>query len=279
MMNATAKRLGMSATRFVNPNGLHDPQQVSSARDIGVLAATAFNEFPQYRHYYRQDYLAIGKRKLRNRNALLRMMASADGMKTGFTCPAGFNLVATAVENNRRLMAVVLGATSGRSRADWAQGLLASGFASAPSGARLGQIANTPGGSFGTTDMSSEACGRGRGAPLTSAAELKGHGVSLGRYQTRSDAKQVLDTWKSDATAGLQGVNAGIVRVPNPGGFAAMVWSIDQSRAQTLCATLRPRGAYCVIITPETFSQMAMEAKPKAKSAAKRKSKKKRKRK
>ena len=70
-------------------------------------------------------------------------MASADGMKTGFTCPAGFNLVATASENNRRLMAVVLGATSGRSRADWAQGLLVSGFASAPSGARLGQIANT----------------------------------------------------------------------------------------------------------------------------------------
>jgi D-alanyl-D-alanine carboxypeptidase len=269
----------MTATRFVNPNGLHNPQQVSSARDIGVLAATAFNEFPQYRHYYRQDYMAVGKRKLRNRNALLRMMASADGMKTGFTCPAGFNLVATAVENNRRLMAVVLGATSGRSRADWAQGMLVSGFASAPSGARLGQIANTPDGGSGTTDMSSEACGKGRGVPLTPAAGLKGHGVSLGRYQTRSDAKQVLDSWKSDTIAGSQGVSTGIVRTPNPGGFAAMVWDIDQTRAQTVCATLKPSGAYCVIMTPETFSQMAMEAKAKARPAAKRKSKKRRKKK
>ena len=277
MMNAAAKRLGMTATRFVNPNGLHNPQQVTSARDLGVLGATVFNEFPQYRHYYRQDYMAIGKRKLRNRNGLLRLMASADGMKTGFTCPAGFNLVATASENNRRLMAVVLGATSGRSRADWAQGLLASGFASAPSGARLGQIANTPSGSFGVTDMSSEACGRGPGVALTPAAGLKGHGASFGRYQTRSDAKQALDTWKSDAAAGLQSVSAGVVRMAKPAGFAAMVWDIDQARAQSLCATLQSRDAYCMIMTPETFSQMAVEAKVKAKPA--RKSKKKRRRK
>ncbi len=258
-MNATAQRLGMTATKFVNPNGLHNPQQVSSARDIAVLAAAAFNEFPQYRHYYRQDYLAIGKRRLRNTNALLRLMASADGMKTGFTCPAGFNLVATASEHNRRLMAVVLGAPSGRSRAEWAQGLLVSGFASAPSGARLGQIANLAGGQA-TTDMSGEVCGRGGAVPVTAASSLKGHGASLGRYLTRSDAKQVLDTWKGDAALPLNGVSSGVVRLADPAGFAAMVWDIDETRARSLCTTLSTRAAHCTIMTPDNFTQMAAAA-------------------
>jgi D-alanyl-D-alanine carboxypeptidase len=264
MMNAAAQRLGMTATRFVNPNGLHNPQQVSSARDIAILAAAAFNEFPEHRHYYRQDFMTLGKRRLRNRNSLLRLMASADGMKTGFTCPAGFNLVATASENGRRLMAVVLGAASGRSRAEWAHRLLASGFTTNPSPLRLSQIANQPVNMLATTDMSSEACGRGRGIPLTPTSGLKGYGVSLGSYQTRSDAKQVLDIWKNDPAAPLKDISTGIVQVANPGGFAAVAFDIDQPRAETLCARLKTRAAYCAVMTPETFSTMAAEAKAKA---------------
>jgi D-alanyl-D-alanine carboxypeptidase len=222
--------------------------------------------------------MAIGKRRLRNTNALLRLMESADGMKTGFTCPAGFNLVATANEHNRRMMAVVLGAASGRSRAEYAQELLRTGFAGTRSSTtRLTEIANVVGGSRPTTDMSSEACGRGRGVPLTTASSLKGYGASLGSFQTRTDAKQALDDWTADPAAKLAGVSSGVVRMTNPGGFAVMVWDIDESQARALCATLSSRNASCLLMTPAAFEQMAAEAKAQAKPA--RKSKRKRRKK
>ncbi|HEX7108784.1 MAG TPA: serine hydrolase, partial [Aestuariivirga sp.] len=85
-MNATAQKLGLNATHFVNPNGLFDPRQLTSARDIGVLAAVIISEFPEHSHYFSQQYVAIGKRKLMNRNSLVRTMPEADGMKTGFVC-------------------------------------------------------------------------------------------------------------------------------------------------------------------------------------------------
>jgi D-alanyl-D-alanine carboxypeptidase len=199
-------------------------------------------------------------------------------MKTGFTCPAGFNLVATANEHNRRMMAVVLGAASGRSRAEYAQELLRTGFAGTRSSTtRLTEIANVVGGSRPTTDMSSEACGRGRGVPLTTASSLKGHGASLGSFQTRTDAKQALDEWTADPAAKLAGVSSGVVRMTNPGGFAAMLWDIDESRARALCATLSSRNASCLLMTPAAFEQMAAEAKAQAKPA--RKSKRKRRKK
>src|SRR5262245_17532278 len=83
-MNKTAKILGMSGKRFLNANGLHDPNHVSTARDLALLAKTIFDRYPQYRHYFDQEYMAVGKRKLANTNRLLRMMKEADGMKTGY---------------------------------------------------------------------------------------------------------------------------------------------------------------------------------------------------
>src|SRR4029079_7655663 len=90
-MNLNASRLGMTATYFANPNGLFDPRQVTSARDIGFLAATILKEFPEYAHYFAEPYVAVGKRRLMNRNALIRQMKNADGMKTGFVCNSGYN--------------------------------------------------------------------------------------------------------------------------------------------------------------------------------------------
>ena len=131
-MNAVAKNLGLSASHFVNPNGLFDPRHITSARDIGVLAAVIVNEFPQHAHYFSQDSMAVGKRRLANRNSLIRIMPEADGMKTGFVCNSGFNLVASATRNGRKLIAVVFGAKSGGNRAIIAKGLLEQGFAMLP---------------------------------------------------------------------------------------------------------------------------------------------------
>mgnify|MGYP003349185268 CR=1 FL=1 len=105
----TAARLGMTATHYANPNGLFDPRQLTTARDTGLLVSALLRDFPEYAHYFSQKAVAVGKRKLANRNALIRQMPEADGMKTGFVCNSGFNLVATATRDKRKLAAIVFG--------------------------------------------------------------------------------------------------------------------------------------------------------------------------
>jgi D-alanyl-D-alanine carboxypeptidase len=131
-MTETAHRLGMTESNFVNPNGLPDDGQIASARDLAILARALIREFPQYNSYWHVPAIKYGRRVVRNYNPLLGRYAGADGMKTGFICSSGFNLVATATRDNRQLIVVVLGAPTSASRAQKAAELLESGFARSP---------------------------------------------------------------------------------------------------------------------------------------------------
>jgi D-alanyl-D-alanine carboxypeptidase len=131
-MNRNAKALGMTQTNYVNPNGLPDDQQITSARDLAILARALIREFPEYDYYWHLPGIKFGRRIVRNYNTLLGRYPGADGMKTGFICASGFNLVATATRDGRRLIAVVLGAPSGGVRAVQAAHLLEQGFTSSP---------------------------------------------------------------------------------------------------------------------------------------------------
>lgn len=116
MMNQTAKRLGMRHTRFYNPHGLPHKEQVTTARDMAILAKAIINEFPQYDHLFSLGSVKVGNRRMRSHNSLLRTYEGADGMKTGFICASGFNVVASATRNGRRIIAVVLGARTPKLR-------------------------------------------------------------------------------------------------------------------------------------------------------------------
>ena len=94
-MNATAARLGMHESHFVNPNGLHDPAHVSSARDMAIVARALLRDFPDHSDLFDIGALQLGNIIIANHNGLLGHYPGADGMKTGFTCPAGFNVVGT----------------------------------------------------------------------------------------------------------------------------------------------------------------------------------------
>ena len=131
-MTDTAHKLGMSESNFVNPNGLPADGQITSARDLAILARALIREFPDYSFYWHVPAIKFGKRIVRNYNPLLGRYPGADGMKTGFICASGFNLVATATRNNKRLIAVVLGAPSGAVRAIKAAEMLESGFSQNP---------------------------------------------------------------------------------------------------------------------------------------------------
>ena len=130
LMNWHARHLGMAQSSFVNPNGLPADDQVSSARDLAILARALIREFPEYDYYWHLPGIRMGKMVQRNYNTLLGRYPGADGMKTGFICAAGFNLVASATRNGKRLIAVVLGAPSSAVRALKAAQLLERGFSS-----------------------------------------------------------------------------------------------------------------------------------------------------
>jgi D-alanyl-D-alanine carboxypeptidase len=130
VMNRHAQRLGMTQSHFVNPNGLPADEQITSARDMAILARAAIKEFPEYDYYWHLPGIRMGKKVLRNYNTLIGRYPGADGMKTGFICASGFNLVATATRDGKRLIAVVLGASSSAGRAIKAAQLLERGFGS-----------------------------------------------------------------------------------------------------------------------------------------------------
>ena len=129
LMTTRAKQLGMRNSYFVNPNGLPDSRQVTTARDIFLLSQATIRHFPQYYTYYQQQQFVFGNQVLPNHNHLLRTMPGVDGIKTGFTNAAGFTLAASAVRNGKRLIAVVLGGPSRVARDSNVESLLSAGFA------------------------------------------------------------------------------------------------------------------------------------------------------
>ena len=131
-MNAQAARLGMTGSHFVNANGLFADGQYSTAHDLALLAMALRRDFPRHAHYFALEGIKYGKEDLANYNLLIGRFAGADGMKTGYICASGFNLVASATREGRTLIAVVLGADSQKSRAEIAADLLAKGFGMAP---------------------------------------------------------------------------------------------------------------------------------------------------
>jgi len=163
-MNAEAARLGMAGSHFVNPNGLFSPDQYTTARDMAVLVTALRRDFPQYASYYAIEGLAVGDRKFPNYNLLVGRYPGADGMKTGFVCESGFNLIGSATRNGRTLVAVVLGEKNAISRTETAARMLDEGFAAPAPGTTTPTTtlaALQPyGDTASLTDMREEICAR-----------------------------------------------------------------------------------------------------------------------
>src|SRR5215213_9442855 len=128
MMNQTAQKLGMTQTSYVNPNGLPADGQITSARDLAMMARAIIRDVPEYEYFVHIPSIRFGRKITQNFNRLIGRYPGADGFKTGFICASGYNLVASATRNGKRLIAVVLGASSGQARAVKAAQLLERGF-------------------------------------------------------------------------------------------------------------------------------------------------------
>ena len=128
LMNREAQRLGMKNTHFTNSSGLPDANHYTTARDLSILASAISRDFPEYYHYYSQKEYVYNGIKQPNRNRLLWLDPTVDGLKTGHTEAAGYCLISSAKRGPRRLVSVVLGADSDTIRAQESLKLLNYGF-------------------------------------------------------------------------------------------------------------------------------------------------------
>jgi D-alanyl-D-alanine carboxypeptidase len=127
-MNARAKELGLEHTNFRNSSGLPDKKQITTARDMAKLAEAMFLDHKDRYNYFSLPSFTWNKRKYENHNTLLKKVAGVDGIKTGYTNASGYNLMASAERNGRRVIAIMLGGASGKSRDQHVAELLEAAF-------------------------------------------------------------------------------------------------------------------------------------------------------
>ena len=186
-MNAEATRLGMNGTHFVNPNGLYSPDQYTTARDLAVLVMAIRREFPQYAPWFSIEGLAVGKKAISNYNLLIGRYPGADGMKTGFVCPSGFNMIGSATRNGRTLVAVVLGEKSAITRAETAAKLLDQGFETPTAGSATVTTLAPYGDTVSANDMQDEICKKKAPAEQSEAPPVAAKDVPKSPYQEKLD--------------------------------------------------------------------------------------------
>lgn len=262
-MNATAGKLGMIGTHFSNPNGLPDNAQVTTARDIALLAMALIRNFPDEYPMFSLRQASIGGRSQPTVNSLLGAYPGADGMKTGFTCGSGYNIVGSAVKSGQRLVAVVLGAHDRGQRLMMVRGLLDSGFKGGETVPNtISNIAMVPAAlenGVPPTVLSGKDCAASDatdnegsdGAP----ARLPGWGVIFGSFASPDQARQVIN----GAQTALKGSVAGratVVKRQTEGTtrYAALLVGLGSGDAGDACRMMWHRAKYCLALNPTVLN-------------------------
>jgi len=273
MMTLKAQQLGMANTEFVNANGLPDSRQVSTARDIAILSRAVIRDYPQYYGFFSQEQFTFRGQTMVNHNGLLGHMPGVDGLKTGFTNAAGFNLSASAMRNGHRLIAVVLGGSSRVARNANVEGLLLTGFDIEERRERGERILVTQNLFAPTPDISYAANGRmagadqgdddpidlvltraaARAAPVAAAtsitvakaiADTRHWWVQVGEFRSRGAARQQIEA-VSRRFAGLFDNAEGTVDGSGRA-YRAVFSGLTEQAAREACSAVRGRGLPCI---------------------------------
>ncbi|MCR5880713.1 D-alanyl-D-alanine carboxypeptidase family protein [Phenylobacterium sp. J367] len=275
LMTLRAKELGMTNTHFANASGLPDSRQVSTARDIAILSRAVMRDYPQYYKLFSQREMVFRGQTLRNHNGLLHRMYGVDGLKTGFTNASGFNLAVSAVRDNRRLIAVVLGGPTTRARDDNAEALLVTGFdviKRRDLGEKITIAQNLfepePSGRVeGSTEQGDQdlkiVLASATPPPSTSRIEVvepksrktapatpaEKWGVQVGAFKARSDAKEQIDL--IGKRFGKQVAGAKPVTDKAAGRYRSRFVGLSEREARTACKAIKAKGMDCQVIEPK----------------------------
>lgn len=250
-MTETAAKLGMTATTFRNANGLPEPPNQTTARDLVLLTMALIRDFPEYYGYFQTRSLMIGKHWMGPGVKFVQMYAPyADGLKTGFICASGFNLVGSAVRDGRRLIAVALGFHRADLRDEFMVRLFNQAYALKTAGSRPKVWQLRDEGGEPAVVFSQGECGAIR-------YDMPGDAVWLGTYGDWATARHVYDRGETElATLGI--VHSGKeyilpVREGKVTRQAAIIADLVPADAEKLCASYRARKLFCEVKKPQDF--------------------------
>ena len=256
-MTATAKRLGMSGSSFHNATGLPDPEQTTTARDMALLARALIGEFPQYYHFFSARSMSYLGGSLPSINAILYLYPGADGMKTGFTCSSGYNLVASAVHGETRIIGVLLGGLSSDQRFGGMRVLLDRGFvAEGKPGAdptlldKMTDTGNAP----PPQQLSAEACTPGWSLQPDGqvAGRLPGWGILFGGFPKPAPTQALLQKSVSFVPGHLKAGKPAVVtrQYKTFKAYRAVLVGLTSTQAAAICHHFGGAGRYCRALSP-----------------------------
>lgn len=262
LMTRKARELGMTRSNFRNASGLPNRRQLSTARDMATLAAHLLRDFPgQYKLFSTPEFEYSGRR-YRNHNALLESYPGVDGMKTGYTRASGYNLVASAERNGRRIIGVVFGGRSSAARNRRMRTLLDRGFA------RLEQLPEPPpmkpdtpplakvAGSVSGTSIvvaRNDALRKPTAMTMQDTGGKAGWGIQVGAFRDDEPARKAADKAVRQLRRNVRNA-AQVVVVPVQQGketiYRARLLGLSRSTANEACRRLQSRKLSCVPVPP-----------------------------
>lgn len=264
MMTRRAHRLGMHDTTFRNASGLPDPKQKTTARDMATLALALLKNHKDHYHYFATPEFEWDSKVFSNHNHLLRNYEGVDGIKTGFIRASGFNLVASAVRDGRRVIGVVFGGTSGPARDARMVKLLDMAFETQAAGDEP-LLAEGRGTSFSLISSANAATPVAKGkkkskeptlaaqtAPAAKSAKVKKKGkgdawaVQLGAFRQAKAAKQAL----AKAQTKVAGAEPAVEPVRSDSGtlYRARLTGLTEADARSACSSLKRQNLSCTVV-------------------------------
>ena len=283
MMTKRAQALGMNNTVFRNANGLPDPQQITTARDLATLSRALRRDFPQHYHYFSTPAFTYKGVTVTNHNRVLNQLDGADGLKTGYIRASGFNLASSATRNGRRIVGVVLGGESGSWRdarmvqlmeqafdntiTNPAPSMVASAKPAAPAQARKSQPEATPNRvtmladpnlnfEQGDTEMTVASLPASKprySLPKNSGSEWT---IQVGAFSKQAPAHAAAASAKDKLPQILSVARVIVVDGRDDGSkyFRARLTGLTESAARSACKQLEQKGMGCITVAPEIGS-------------------------
>lgn len=250
-MTKRARKLGMKHTVFRNASGLPHKDQKSSARDLARLAIALKRDYPKYYKYFSTESFDYDGRKIHSHNHLIGVYEGADGIKTGYIRASGYNLVASAERDGRRIVAVVLGGDSISQRDQQVMALLDSGFGIAPVPADL-QVAErapiTEKSMAEATKRKSTRLARGFSGKKGTA---RAYAIQVGSYDTKKAARQAVAKVARKAGKLVSGTSQQVNVVKAKRGktvYRAVLAGLSKGDAAKACKKVERAKIPCVVI-------------------------------
>ena len=259
-MTRRAQAIGMTQTVFANASGLPDAAQVTTARDLAILGRALIADFPDRFSLFSKRHVAFGQGSQPTLNGWLGSYPGAEGIKTGFTCGSGYNLLAAATRDGRRLIGVVLGGMTGGERNTLMRKLMDAGFAGPPdaSGAVLISALRGAPRSIVPYVLGNGSCAvaPSAGTEVMAQGELPGWGLVFGSFVSKAEASARIEENRAALKdVARQGKPAVIARTSVASHrYSALLVGLEQDAAGSACRHLQAMGVYCLAVPPKLLN-------------------------